>query len=138
MAMINGEPRQRYPMPKSPREWRHLAHRVLGQYIADHIEEEVKLGVTLQVQNRDDPGESEELSQDWNPKPIWRVRSALAAYYVELLMVMRGLRRCATCAADISHQKASSIYCFESSTCRSTAWHRKKAAKKKLARPGNQ
>ncbi len=47
MAMINGEPRQRYPMPKSPRKWRHLAHRVLGQYIADHIEEEVKLGAPM-------------------------------------------------------------------------------------------
>jgi hypothetical protein len=104
-AMVNGKPRGQYSLPSSPREWRQLAHRILSQYTADHIEEEVKLGVSLQLQNRDDPGETDELPQDWKPKPVGRVRSALAAYYVELLMVMPGFRCCATCGADISHSE---------------------------------
>lgn len=133
-TLVNGEDRNRWPIPETPRGWRRLATLLLSEYIQEHIFEEIEVAVGLRGQNRDGGERNIEPSPDWNLKPTWRIRSALAAYYVELLMVMRRFRSCEVCGEDISHQRATSVYCMNSSTCRTTDWHRKKAAEKKASK----
>ena len=130
-VLVNGERRSQQPIPKSPRGWRSLASALLAEYIQEHIQGEVRVSLDLQVQNKDEEERNIEPAPDWNLKPVWKIQSALAAYYVELLMVMRRFRSCKVCGKDISHQKAKSLFCGNTSTCRSVDWHRQKAAKRK-------
>jgi len=132
-VQVNDELRSRHLIPAKAREWRVLAHRLLAEYIGDHIFGEVEVGLSLQAHNKDEEQQDRnaELAPDLILKPLWRIQSALAAYYCELLMVMRHFRTCKTCGKDISHQRDTSKYCGERSTCRSTDFHRQRAAKKK-------
>jgi hypothetical protein len=128
---VNGEFRSQHPIPAKPREWRVLAHRLLAEYILDHISGEVQVGLGFQPNFVEQQDRNAEPAPDWILKPLWRIQSALAAYYCELLMVMRRFRACKTCGKDISHQRDAAKYCGESSTCRSTDYHRRQAAKRK-------
>lgn len=130
---INGEPRSLHPIPKSTRDWRKLASTLLAEYINDHLDSQLLLTVRIRGQNKDMDEEERgtESTPEWNLKPLWHVQSALAAYYVEFLMVMRRFRTCSICGNDISHQKAQSSYCGHSSTCRSKHWHRQRSAQRK-------
>lgn len=133
-TFVNGEDRNRWPIPETPRDWRKLATHLLSEYIQEHIVGEIEVAVGIQGQSRDEGERNAEPSPDWNLKPTWKIQSALAAYYVELLMVMRRFRRCKTCGEDISHQRDKSMYCSVSSTCRSTQWHRENTAKRQSLR----
>lgn len=128
--LVNGEYRSHRPIPKSPRGWRGLAYTLLAEYIQEHIHGEVQVALGIQAQNLDE-NRSSELPLDWNLKPTWHIQSALAAYYVELLMVMRRFRSCKVCGKDISHQRTTSRFCGDLSTCRSVHWHRQNAGKRK-------
>jgi len=134
---VNGKPRSLWPIRKRPRAWCDLANRLLAEYIQEYIGGEIQVALSLREQNKDEEPQdrSVEPSPDWNLQPIWHIQSALTAYYVELLMVMRRFRSCKTCGKDISHQKASSVYCGKPSTCRSKNWHRQKAARRKDSHP---
>lgn len=144
-VFVNGERRSQWPIPKRPRGWRYLANALLAEYIQKHIYGEVQVALGIREQNKDEVQQDrnkdeeqqdrkEEPPPDWNLQPTWHIQSALAAYYVELLMVMRRFRSCKTCGKDISHQKAKSVYCGDTSTCRSTDWHRQKAAQRKASK----
>lgn len=128
-VFVNGERRSQWPIPTSARDWRRLAYALLAKYIQEHIQDEVRVSLGIQVQNKDEEETNIEPAPDWNLKPVWKIQSALAAYYVELLMVMRRFRSCKVCGKDISHQKTKSFYC--GNTCRSKHWHRLKAAERK-------
>ena len=134
-VFVNGEPRFQRPIPKSPRDWRHIANALLAEDIHENIHDEIQVTLGIREQNKDEEPQdrSVEPSPDWNLQPTWYIQSALAAYYVELLMVMRRFRSCKTCGEDISHQKATSVYCGV--TCRTTDWHRQKAARRKDSTP---
>ncbi len=131
-TLVNGEDRSRWPIPKSPRDWRKLANVLLANYIQEHILGEVEIGLGIQ-QNKEEEERNIEPPPDWNLKPTWWIQSALASYYIELLMVMRRFRSCEACGQDISHQRANSFHCGDS--CRSTAWYRLKAARKNSSKP---
>jgi hypothetical protein len=137
-VIVNGEPRSQWPIPKNKKEWRYLVNGLLGEYLREHIRDEVRVGIGIHYQNQDEEGREEEASPDWNLTPIWRIGSALTAYYVEFLMVMRRFRSCKVCGKDISHQKESAIYCGDTSTCRSTDFHRRKAARRRDSHPSPQ
>jgi hypothetical protein len=128
---VNGEPRSAHPKPKSSLSWRRLANVLLAEYIQDHLRDNVRVALGVQKQNRDKEEENRNVNSppDWNVKPTWHIGSALTAYYVELLMVMRRFRSCGACGKDISHQKRGSMYC--GGTCRSTDSYRRKAFRKK-------
>jgi hypothetical protein len=131
-VFVNGERRSQRPQPQCSRDWRFLASVLLAEYIHDHISGEVRVELGLRQQNKDSESRrEEERPPDWNLSPVLRVESALTAYYVELLMVMRRFRSCNRCGSDISHQKERAIYCSE--TCRSTMWHRRRAKTVKQA-----
>ncbi len=130
-TLVNGEDRGRWPIPKRPRDWRRLANVLLSNYIKEHIWGEIEVSVSIQRHNQDEGERDAEPAPDWNLRPTWRIHSALAAYYIELLMVMRRFRSCVTCGKDISHQRDKSLYCSPSSSCRSKHWHRRAAARKK-------
>ena len=110
-AIVNGEPRSAHPIPESLRDWRRLANVLLSEYILDHLSDNVPIALGPCKQNKDEEERSVEPSPDWNLKPTWYIGSALTAYYVELLMVMRRFRACAICGKDISHQRAHSSCC---------------------------
>jgi hypothetical protein len=110
-VIVNGEPRSAHSIPKSSRHWRRLANVLLNEYILDHLGDNLRIASSPCKQNKDEEERDVEPSPDWNLKPSWYIGSALTAYYVELLMVMRRFRCCAICGKDISHQKANSTCC---------------------------
>lgn len=128
-VFVNGEPRSQWPIPQSPSAWRRLAYELLAEYIREHLNNNVTVALRVKKQTKDIEAEDRnvEPEPEWNLRPAWHIRSALTAYYVELLMVMRRFRTCKMCGKDISHQKAESTYCGEPSSCRTKAWHRRKA-----------
>ena len=135
-VFVNDEPRSQRPIPKSPRDWRHLANALLAEDIQEHIRNEIQVALGIREQNKDMEQEDRnaEPSPDFNLQPIWHIKSALPAYYAEMLMVMRRFRSCKTCGKDISHQKASSVFCGDSSTCRTKNFFRQKAIQKKASK----
>lgn len=133
-VLVNGERRSRQQVPGTPQEWRLLANVLLAEYIQEHILDNIRVSLRIREQNKDEDRRTVEPSPDWNLMPIWGIDTALAAYYVELLMVMRRFRSCKTCGRDISHQKAQSSYCGNRSTCRTKDWHRQQSANRKTAK----
>lgn len=133
-VFVNGERRSQQPVPETPREWRHLANVLLAEYVQEHIADNIRVSLLVREQNKDEDGREIEPSPDWNLMPLWEIETALAAYYVELLMAIRRFRACKTCGRDISHQRAQSSYCGNRSTCRSKDWHRQQSAQKKAAK----
>lgn len=133
-VIVNGERRSRQPVPKTPREWRYLTNILLAEYLQEHIVDNIRVSLRVREQSKDEGGREIEPSPGWNLLPLWEIETALAAYYVELLMVMRRFRACKTCGRDISHQRVQSSYCGNKSSCRSKDWHRKQSAKRKAAK----
>jgi hypothetical protein len=131
-VIVNGEPRSAHPIPESLRDWRRLANVLLGEFILDHLSDNVRITLSPYKQNKDEEERSVEPAPDWNLKPTWYIGSALTAYYVELLMVLRRFRSCETCGRDISHQKTNSACC--SGRCR-VEKHRREKRKRRFACP---
>ncbi len=135
-VLVNGEPRRAWPIPQTAREWRELVNVLLAGYIYDHVAGPNAVQIVPRVQKQNTGEESQDRAHEphpgWNLKPALHVSSALAAYYLELLIVMRRYRSCKTCGNDISHQRDDSTYCGKPSTCRSKDWHREKSRGKKL------
>ncbi|MDI3462103.1 MAG: hypothetical protein OJF50_000924 [Nitrospira sp.] len=133
-VFVNGESRSRQPVPDSPRDWRYLANVLLAEYVHEHILDNIRVSLRIREENKCEDDRAVEPSLDWNLMPIWEIETALTAYYVELLMVMRRFRACKTCGSDISHQRARSYYCGNRSTCRSKDWHRQQSTKRKATK----
>jgi hypothetical protein len=132
-VLVNDERRSRQPVPENARDWRYLANVLLAEYVQEHIVDNIRVGLCVREQNKAEDSREIEPSPGWNLLPVWEIETALAAYYVELLMVIRRFRACKTCGRDISHQRIQSSYCGNRSTCRSKAWHRQQSAKRKAA-----
>lgn len=128
---VNGECRSRQPVPETPREWRYLANVLLAEYVQEHIANNIRVSLRVRAQKKGEDDKEIKPSPCWNLMPLWEIETALAAYYVELLMVIRRFRACKTCGRDISHQRVQSTYCRDRSTCRSKDWHRQQSDKRK-------
>jgi hypothetical protein len=124
-VLVNGEPRSSHPIPANSIGWRRLATALLGGYILDHLGDNVRIALGPCKQNKDEEERNIESAPDWNLKPTWYIGSALTAYYVELVMVMRRFRGCAICGRDISHQKVNSTCC--GGACRVEKYRRGKS-----------
>ena len=137
-VLVNGEPRRAWPMPQIAREWRELVNILLADYIHDHVAGPNAVQLVPRVQKQNIGEESRDRAHEhhpgWNLKPALYVSSALTAYYLELLMVMRRFRSCKTCGKDVSHQRDDSTYCAEPSTCRTKDWHRRKSRRNQAGR----